>query len=138
MATKLNPYISFQGNAKEAMEFYKNVFGGKLDLTSFKDGGMAENQANPDQIMHGMLVADNGITLMGSDIADGMEYTPGTTISISLSGDDEAELTGYYTKLAEGGTVAQPLEKAPWGDTFGMLSDKFGIFWLVNIAGQPA
>ncbi len=138
MTSRLNPYISFQGNAKEALEFYKSVFGGTLDLSTFKDGGMVQNQADADQIMHGMLVAENGMTIMGADTPDGMEYKQGTTISISLSGDDEVELTAYYDKLAEEGNVAQPLEKAPWGDTFGMLTDKFGVFWMVNIAGKKA
>lgn len=138
MQSKLNPYISFKGNARQAMEFYHSVFGGKLDTTTFEEGGMAENQAKPDQLMHAMLVADNGITLMASDLPDGMEYTPGSTISISLSGDNETELTDYYNKLAEGGTIAEPLKKAPWGDTFGMLTDQFGVFWMVNIAGPKA
>jgi PhnB protein len=140
MKSKLNPYVSFQGNARAAMEFYKTVFGGKLELTTFKEGGMAEDQAPPDQIMHGMLVAANDITLMGSDALDvgGIKYKAGTNMSISLSGDDEVELTGYYDKLADGGTIAQPLTKAPWGDTFGMLTDKFGIFWMVNITAQKA
>lgn len=135
MTSILNPYISFKGNAREAMEFYKSVFGGKLELSTFKEGGMEKNQAVPDQIMHGMLVAENGITIMASDLPDGMEYKAGTNVSISLSGDNEEELTGYYNKLAEGGTVAEPLKKAPWGDTFGMLTDKFGMFWMVNISG---
>ena len=138
MQSKLNPYISFQGNAREAMEFYKSVFGGTLDLTTFKDGGMVQNQADADHIMHGMLVAENGMTIMGADMPEGMEYIHGTNISISLSGDNETELTGYYNKLVEGGTVAEPLEKAPWGDTFGMLTDKFGIFWMVNITGTKS
>lgn len=138
MVSKLNPYISFKGNAREAMEFYKSVFGGKLDTTTFEEGGMAANQADASQVMHAMLVADNGITIMGSDLPDGMEYKPGTNVSISLSGDNEAELTGYYKKLVDGGVEAQPLVKAPWGDTFGMLTDKFGTFWMVNIAGAEA
>lgn len=135
MTSKLNPYISFQGNARQAMEFYKEVFGGKLDLNTYEESGMAANQGDPSQIMHAMLVAQNGMTIMGSDTPDGMPYTPGTAISISLSGDNEAELTGFYNKLTEGGTVAEPLTKAPWGDTFGMVTDQFGIFWMVNIAG---
>ena len=138
MQSKLNPYISFKGNARQALEFYQTVFGGKLDMNTYAEAGMSDHQAVPDQIMHGMLVADNGITLMGSDTPDGMPYTPGTVISISLSGDNEAELTGYYNKLAEGGSVAEPLSKAPWGDTFGMVTDQFGIFWMVNITGTPA
>lgn len=136
MQSKLNPYISFQGNAREAMEFYKSIFGGSLTLTTFQDGGMAANQTNVDQIMHSELIANNGMTIMGSDLPDGMIYSKGTNISISLSGDNEAELSAYYNALAVGGIIAEPLKKAPWGDTFGMLTDKFGIFWMVNIAGK--
>lgn len=86
--------------------------------------------------MHAMLVATNGMTLMASDTPKQMEYKPGTNVSVSLSGDDEAELRPYFEKLSQGGTIAVPLEKAPWGDTFGMLNDKFGIGWLVNITGK--
>jgi PhnB protein len=139
MQSKLNPYISFQDNAREAMEFYKTVFGGELTLSTFGESGMTDHGVKPDGIMHAMLVAENGITLMASDTATGMrEYVAGTNMSISLSGDNETELTNYYNKLAEGGKVDQPLTKAPWGDTFGMLTDKFGIFWMVNIAGPKA
>jgi len=73
--------------------------------------------------------------LMGSDTPNSMDYTSGSSISISLSGDDEAELTGYYEKLVDGGSVTEPLAKAPWGDSFGMAVDRFGTNWLVNIAG---
>src|SRR5829696_7993623 len=100
--TRLNPYISFRGTAREAMEFYQSVFGGKLDLSTFSDFQM------PD----------------------------GSNITISLSGDDDAELRGYWDKLAEGGTVTMPLEAAPWGDAFGQLTDRFGVSWMVNIAGS--
>ncbi len=85
-----------------------------------------------------MLTADNGMILMASDTAPGMSYNPGDNISISLSGDDEPELTGFWDKLSAGGKVTMPLAKAPWGDMFGMLTDKFGINWLVNIAGKKA
>lgn len=139
MKSKLNPYISFDGNAREAMEFYKTVFGGELTLSTFGEAGMTDHGVKPDGIMHAQLIADNGITLMGSDAATGMrEFVAGTNMSVSLSGDNEEELTGYYNKLVEGGKVEQPLEKAPWGDTFGMCIDKFGTFWMVNIAGKKA
>lgn len=134
MSSKLNPYISFDNNAREAMEFYKTVFGGKLELSTFGEAGMTDHGVKPEGIMHASLIADNGITLMGADTATGMrEYKKGNDISISLSGDDEAELTGYYNKLVEGGKEEQPLTKAPWGDIFGMCTDKYGIFWMVNI-----
>lgn len=140
MPSKLNPYITFKGNAREAMEFYKTVFGGKLETSTFKEGGAPTTPDTENQIMHAMLAADNGITIMASDAADmgGMEYKTGTNMSISLSGDNEAELSEYYNKLSEGGTIVEPLKKAPWGDTFGMLTDKYGMFWLVNIAGAKA
>lgn len=135
MTSKLNPYISFKGTAREAMEFYKTVFGGELTMTTFGDAGKGGNGVEPDQIMHAQLVAENGITLMASDAATGMrEFIAGTNMSISLSGDNEEELTGYYNKLADGGKVEQPLTKAQWGDTFGMCIDKFGTFWMVNIS----
>lgn len=136
MKTKLNPYISFDGNAREAMEFYKSVFGGELTLSTFGEAGMTDHGVKPEGIMHAMLVADNDITLMAADSATGMrKFIAGTNMSISLSGDNLEELTGYYNKLSEGGTIEQPLTKAPWGDTFGMCIDKFGVFWLVNISG---
>jgi PhnB protein len=74
---------------------------------------------------------------MGADTPSSMPMETGSSVSMSLSGDDEAELSGYFHKLAEGGTITEPLEKAPWGDTFGMLTDRFGVNWLVNIAGTP-
>jgi PhnB protein len=77
---------------------------------------------------------DNGMTIMASDTPNRMEYRPGTNFSVSLSGDNEAELSAYVEKLSDGGTVAMPLEKAPWGDSFGMCTNKFGVSWLVNIS----
>jgi PhnB protein len=137
MQSKLNPYVSFNGDTKEAMEFYKSVFGGNLTLSTFKEAGIPE-ASHADKIMHGMLLADNGMTLMAADTPPGMKYNSGTNISISLSGDNEEELRGYWNKLIDGAKITVPLDKAPWGDTFGMLIDKFGIGWLVNIAGKKS
>lgn len=136
MRSLLNPYLGFKGNAREAMEFYKNVFGGKLEMSTFKEMNLSQNPNDDDKIMHSMLQADNGMTFMASDTPEGMAYSVGTNVSISLSGDNEAELKEYFEKLSAGGTVTMPLDKAPWGDTFGMLTDKFGVQWMVNIAGQ--
>jgi PhnB protein len=137
MQTKLNPYISFDGTTREAMEFYHSVFGGELKLSTFDELGGAPEGMPGDGIMHSELKADNGITIMAADTATGMrDFVIGTNMSLSLSGDNEAELTDYYNKLAEGGKVEQPLTKAQWGDTFGMCIDKFGTFWLVNISAK--
>ena len=135
MASRLNPYISFDGTARQAMEFYNDVFGGNLTLTTFGEFG-DPGSPGADKIMHGMLETSNGFTIMGSDTPPGMEHNPGDNITISLSGDDAVELRGYWERLADGGNVTVPLEKQMWGDEYGSLVDRFGIPWMVNIA-QP-
>jgi PhnB protein len=126
MSSRLNPYLSFKNTAREAMEFYKSIFGGELTVSTFGEGGMSENPAEKDKVMHSMLIGSNGFALMGSDTPNRMEFKPGNTVTISLSGEDDAELRGYWNKLADGAKITMPLEKAPWGDSFGQLTDKFG------------
>jgi PhnB protein len=135
MQSILNPYLEFNGNARQAMEFYKSVFGGNLTMNTYKEFQASEDPSEENKIMHSQLEADNGIRLMGADTPNRMEYHPSSNISISLSGDNYEELKGYYQKLVAGGTVLEPLETAPWGDTFGMLKDQFGVKWMVNISG---
>ncbi len=136
MNTQLNPYLSFKNNARQAMEFYQSVFGGKLTMNTFKEFHASEDPVEGDKIMHSMLEADNGITFMASDTPNEMEYRPGANISMSLSGDNDAELRTYFEKLSASGQVTMPLEKAPWGDSFGMCTDQFGVNWMVNISGS--
>jgi PhnB protein len=138
VTTRLNPYISFRDNAREALEFYHGVFGGDLNMSTFAEFQMSEDPADAEKIMHGQLDAPNGMTLMAADTPSSMETVDASNITISLSGADEPELRGYWDKLTDGGNVTMPLEKAPWGDHFGMLTDRFGVAWMVNIAGQAA
>ncbi|MGN6425403.1 VOC family protein [uncultured Leifsonia sp.] len=138
MPSILNPYLNFRAQAREAMDFYQSVFGGTLQRSTFAEFGMAEDPAESELVMHSQLTTDAGFTLMAADVPQRMELKEGAQISISLSGDDEAELSGYYERLADGGRVIEPLAKAPWGDSFGMLVDRYGVQWLVNIAGSPA
>lgn len=138
MTVRLNPYLSFRDDARRAMEFYRSVFGGELTLNTFAELHASEDPSEQDKIMHAMLEADNGLVLMGADTPNAMEHAPPTGIAISLSGDDEGALRGYWDKLSEGAAVAQPLERAPWGDTFGMCTDRFGISWMVNITGAQS
>jgi PhnB protein len=135
MASRLNPYLSFSDNAREAMEFYQSVFGGDLTLGTFGEFG-AQDSPFADKIMHGQLESPSGYTLMGADTPPGGEHNPGNNVAISLSGDDIDELRGYWEKLSDEGNVAVPLEKQMWGDEFGMCTDRFGIGWMVNI-GSP-
>ncbi len=135
MASLLNPYITFGGNAREAMEFYKDVFGGTLQINTFGEYGQ-DDPAVKDKIMHARLESPNGFTLMASDSPPGMEMQSGNNIAVSLSGDDEFELRGYWDKLSDAGTVTMPFEKQMWGDVFGMCTDRFGVNWMVDIVSQ--
>lgn len=136
MPTLLNPYISFDGDARQAMEFYQGIFGGTLSSHTYgefgaKEAGDAGDAA--DKIMHSSLESPAGFTLMGADNPPGQPFQRGGNVSVSLSGEDAGELRGYWEKLSAGGTVAVALDKQMWGDTFGMCTDRFGVTWLVNI-----
>ena len=139
MVTRLNPYITFDGNAREAMEFYQSVFGGELDSSTWSDmpdmPGYTPEMA--DKVMHSMLTVSDSITLMGADMPDS-PGPQGSPISVSLSGEDESELRGWWDKLSDGAEITAPFGKAPWGDTFGMCVDRFGVHWMVNVAGDSA
>ena len=135
MSSRLNPYLSFADNARQAMEFYRGVFGGELTMNTFGEmGGAAPGDEN--KIMHSQLETPAGYTLMASDAPAGMPHSEGSSISVSLSGDTD-DLRGYFAKLSEGGSVIMPLEKQMWGDEFGMCVDQFGVQWMVNVS-QPA
>ena len=135
----LNPYLSFRGNAREAMEFYKSVFGGDLTLSTFSEfqmPGIGADEA--DKIMHGQLTTPAGFTLMGADTPASMQGSDVGNGTISISGAEADGIRSYWDKLADGGQVTMPLEQAPWGDSFGQLVDKFGMSWMVNISGAGA
>jgi PhnB protein len=135
MTTQLNPYLSFRGEARDAMTFYQSVLGGQLDVRTFASmGGMGVPESEAEQVMHSALSVSESVNLFGSDVPSHMagDFANGR---ISLSGDDADTLRGWFDGLAEGGTVNVPLEKAPWGDWFGDVTDRFGVSWMVNIAG---
>ncbi|MCB5168371.1 VOC family protein [Streptomyces bambusae] len=136
MASRLNPYLSFAGDARQALEFYQSVLGGELSLNGYGDFSSELPPGYEDKIMHGMLETPAGFTLMAADTPPGMDHRPGNNISISLSGEDADALRGYWDKLSAAGTVSVPLEKQMWGDVFGMCTDGFGITWMVNIVQQ--
>lgn len=138
MPTRLNTYLSFRDNARQAMEFYHSVFGGDLSLSTFAEFEASEDPAEREKIMHGMLETGGGMVLMGADTPNGMEHATPAGFSVSLFGDDDAELRRYWDALSAGGSVTMPLEPAPWGDTFGMCVDEFGVSWMVNIAGAQS
>lgn len=131
MPTRLNPYLSFRDTARESMEFYRSVFGGDLSVSTFGESGMGTAD-EADLVMHSQLEAPGDLLLMGADTPSSMEVQANGTVS--LSGDDSGELRRYWDLLSAGATVVVPLDKAPWGDWFGMLTDRYGVAWMVNIA----
>jgi len=118
------------------MEFYSSVFGGELTLQTFKEANAAQSPEQKDLIMHGQLVTQDGMTLMASD--DPESETESQNVSIAISGEDEKTLRPYWDKHVDGATILAPFETAPWGDTFGMLTDKFGIRWMINAVKPKA
>ena len=136
MSSNLNPYLNFQDNARQAMEFYQGALGGELTLNTFGEFHASDDPAEADKIIHALLKPPAGPTLMAADTPNQMQFTGHAGFSVSLSGDDAAELQGYWGALSEGGQVVMPLERQIWGDTFGMVVDRFGVTWMVNIAGQ--
>ena len=131
MGSQLNPYISYNGNARQAMEFYQEVFGGALEMGTVSDFG-APDSPNADKLVHARLDTADGYTLMAWDVPEGVPCHPGNNVA-GYVGDDDGELRGSFEKLAAGGTLTMPLEKQAWGDEAGALVDRFGITWMLNI-----
>lgn len=132
MNTALTPYLNFNGNCAEAMRWYHAILGGEFFIQSFDEAGMAKTPEAKDLTMHASIKNDL-ITLMASDGMPGQDVVFGNNVHLCLGGSDTVQLTDFFEKLSDGGNVVMPLEKQFWGDTFGMLTDKFGIHWMVNI-----
>jgi PhnB protein len=129
----LNPYFSFRDTAEEAMTFYRSVFGGELSVSRFSEYGASDDPAEQDKVMHSMLTTGTGMVLMAADTPNSMDLAVGENVSVSVSGDDESVMRGWWEALGAGGTVTMPLEEAPWGGLFGMCTDRFGIHWMFSV-----
>jgi PhnB protein len=138
MPAIMNPYLSFRDQAAEALAFYQGIFGGEVETTSYGEGGMSQDPTEADKVMHGLLTSGAGFVLMASDTPASMGVPSGSAISLSLSGDEEPVLRGWWDALTADGTIVLPLETAPWGDQFGMCTDRYGIDWMVSISAAPA
>lgn len=133
----LNPYLSFRTEARQAMEFYRSVLGGELDINVFGEfPDMVQDPSQKDLVMHAQLTTPEGLVLMASDTPNGMNYEPPQGISVSLSGISEGTARTAWEKLSEGGTVTMPLDTPPWGGLFGMLVDRFGIAWMLSVDAE--
>jgi len=124
------------GQSKVAMEFYHSVLGGDLTVQTYKDAGFPHDQKDDDLVIHANLMTEDGINIMASDGNDEHQVHMGDNVHLSLVGSDETQLTQYFNGLAEGGTVEMALAKQFWGDTYGQLTDRFGVHWTVNITKE--
>ena len=137
MIATLVPYLNFNGKTADAMSFYQSVLGGELKMQTFGEANMASNPSEKNLIVHADLKSDS-LSLMASDTQPSRPATMGDNVHLSLSGHDLVKLTAVFNSLAQGGKVDMPLAKQFWGDTFGMLTDKFGVHWMVNILAAAA
>jgi PhnB protein len=135
MSVSLSPYLNFNGNAAEAMRFYHSVLGGELNIQTFGDAGVAQTDAEKNLTLHAALQG-GALALYASDGRPGQPVDFGDSVHLSLQGDDAAMLNKAFDGLAVGGRVDMPLAKQFWGDTFGMLTDKYGMHWMVNITSR--
>jgi PhnB protein len=132
MKSELNPYLNFNGNAAEAMKFYHAILGGDLRMQTFEEVKMAQTPQEKDLIVHAALKNEN-LTLYASDTHPSMKISFGNNVHLSLMGSESERLTSIFNSLSQGGHVDMPLAKQFWGDTYGMVTDRFGIHWMVNI-----
>ncbi len=139
MTAQLNPYLNFRGTAREAMAFYAEVFDAKVTISTFAEYQGTGDPNEADWVMHADLESPSGIHFYAADVPSHIDFEPGANVAMSLTGTsaDDADLRGYFERLSAGARVDQPLETSPWGAVFGMLTDRYGIRWMVNIAGEP-
>ncbi|ROR95574.1 PhnB protein [Salana multivorans] len=136
MTIAVAPYLQFRSNAREAMTYYRSVLGGEVGFSTFGEFGMTEDPAEADQVMHSQIVKDGVAVLMGADTPASMELPERSSIAVSLFGgaEDAEEMHRQWALLSDGAqAILEDLTKAPWGDEFGMLLDRYGTFWMVNI-----
>jgi PhnB protein len=137
MSVKAVTHINLRGTAREALEFYQSVFGGQLALISYKDAGNVQDSSDADHIMWGQVDSDNGFRVMAYDVPVGTPWNQGENgYFVSLRGDAAEEIAAHWKKLSKGSTIVRPLEPAQWSPLYGMLKDKFGVVWVLDVAVQ--
>ncbi|MBX3096311.1 MAG: VOC family protein [Fimbriimonadaceae bacterium] len=131
--SKIAPYIHFRDDCLEAMTFYHQCLGGEIMVMKVGDSPMAEQMPGMgDLVMHSQITGDDWM-IMASDWCAPSDYIPGNNSSIMVECSSEAEQTALYQQLSEGGTATMPLEDTFWGARFGMLKDRFGVDWMLNL-----
>ncbi|TDD96701.1 VOC family protein [Actinomadura rubrisoli] len=137
MSVKSVTHMNFRGDARAALEFYRSVFGGDLAVVTYKDAGSVQDPAEADQVMWGQVIADNGFHVMAYDVPSQMPWDQGkNSFFVSLRGESTEEVTAYWERLSAGATIVQPLAPAQWAPLYGMLKDRFGVVWVVDVASE--
>nr|SBO96636.1 PhnB protein; putative DNA binding 3-demethylubiquinone-9 3-methyltransferase domain protein [Nonomuraea gerenzanensis] len=127
--------MNFRGDARAALEFYQSVFGGHLAVVTYKDTGNVQDPADADLVTWGQVLAGNGFHVMAYDVPSGMPFERGeSSFFLSVRGDSAEEITAYWEKLSQGAAVVQPLGPSQWAPLYGMLKDRFGVVWVLDVA----
>ncbi|GAA1454370.1 VOC family protein [Nocardiopsis tropica] len=135
MSITTTTHLNFRGEARAALDFYHSVFGGDIAVVTYKDTGNVQNPDEADWVTWGQVIADNGFHVMAYDVPSPMPWDRGeNAVFVSVRGDGTGEITALWEKLAVGSTVVQPLEASPWAPLYGMLKDRFGIVWVLDVA----
>ncbi|MFM9607446.1 VOC family protein [Streptomyces niveiscabiei] len=134
MSITTTTHLNFRGTARRALDFYGSVFGGSALAVTYKDAGAVQDESEADWVMWGEVRADNGFHVMAYDVPSHLPWNQGENpFFVSVRGDDTAEVTALWEKLADGSTVVRPLEPAPWAPLYGMLTDRFGVTWVLDV-----
>lgn len=134
MSVIVTPHLNFRGDARAALEFYRSVFGGELTVVTYADARAVTEPAAADQVMWGQVASDTGFRVMAYDVPPAIPWEPGTNSSFaSVRGADAAEITRCWERLAEGATVVAPLAPSGWAPLYGMLTDRFGVTWVLDV-----
>lgn len=137
MSVNVTPHLNFRGQARTALEFYKAVFGGNLAVITYADAHNVTAAEEADQIMWGQVESVAGVRVMAYDVPAHTAWEPGTVpFFVSVRGTDADEITRYWATLAEGATILAPLAPAQWAPLYGMLVDKFGVTWVLDVQAE--
>ncbi|MGV9912529.1 VOC family protein [Streptomyces tendae] len=137
MTAQAVTHLNFRGDAREALTFYRSAFGGDLTVVTYKDAGNVQDPAAADQVMFGQVATADGLRVMAYDVPSDLPWNQGeNAFFVSVRGETADEITAYWEKLAEGATVLRPLGAAQWAPLYGMLRDRFGVTWVLDVVSE--
>ncbi|MGW0247249.1 VOC family protein [Nocardia goodfellowii] len=137
MSVTTTTHLNFRGDARAALEFYQSVFGGDLAVITYRDAGNVQAEPEAEQVMWGQVRANNGFHVMAYDVPGRLDFDRGAnSFFVSLRGATVDEVTGYWNRLAGGATIVVPLGPAGWAPAYGMLRDRFGIVWVLDVVSE--